>query len=77
MGHGLYEHGVVPYSSGPCSRGRMAGSSRVAERMWENMVRRSLPFWDFAHPIFVGVFPTLGKTPPDEVYRSADWDAPR
>jgi len=57
-GHGLYELGC----DHALARSPLAGGSSLAvhesqSRMWENMVGRSLPFWEHFYPRLQGYFP--------------------
>jgi carboxypeptidase Taq len=58
-GHGLYELGVDP----ALGRTPLAGGASLAvhesqSRMWENLVGRSLPFWEFFYPRLQEAFPS-------------------
>ncbi len=63
-GHGIYEMNVdeslVDMLVGSGSHGAMHESS---SRFWENIVGRSLPFWEFAAPIFSREAGLDGVTP--------------
>lgn len=57
-GHGLYEQGLPAEHFGlalgsACSLGVHESQSRL----WENMIGRSLPFWEWLFPITLGLFP--------------------
>ena len=39
-------------------------------RLWENIVGRSLPFWEFALPVAKKHFPQLAAMSPEQVYQS-------
>jgi carboxypeptidase Taq len=58
FGHGLYEYQV---DSGlyrtPLGRGASLGLHESQSRMWENMIGRSLPFWEHFFPLVRDVFP--------------------
>jgi carboxypeptidase Taq len=70
-GHALYEQGY----SESLERTPMAGGASLAvhesqSRMWENLVGRSLPFWEFFYPRLQAVFPDqLGKVDLMTFYR--------
>lgn len=50
-GHGMYEQGVDPAHEGtPRGSSVSLGIHESQSRMWENMVGRSLPFWEYAYP---------------------------
>jgi len=78
MGHGLYQLGLPEHFQGtpagsPCSHAVHESQSRL----YENLVGRSRPFWDFFFPTLKGIFPDelSGKTPKD-VYRAVNRSAP-
>jgi carboxypeptidase Taq len=57
-GHGLYSHQLPRHleslpTGGPCSLGIHESQSR----MWENLVGRSRPFWNFFYPRAQAAFP--------------------
>ena len=57
-GHGLYEQGLDPRSyrdpsGGACS----AGLHESQSRLWENLIGRSLPFWEHYYPKLRAAFP--------------------
>ena len=57
-GHGLYSHQQPEHlerlpTGGPCSLGIHESQSRL----WENLVGRSLPFWQFFYPRLQATFP--------------------
>jgi len=59
-GHAMYEQGV----NHAYSRGVLAGGASLAvhesqSRMWENLVGRSLPFWQHFYPRLQETFPQL------------------
>lgn len=70
-GHALYELGVDP----ALGRTPLAGGTSLAfhesqSRMWENLVGRSYPFWEYFYPRLQNVFPEqLGKVSLDEFYK--------
>ena len=60
-GHGMYEQGIDPkYERTPLSGGTSLAIHESQSRMWENLVGRSLPFWEH-------FFPTLKKTFPSQL----------
>jgi carboxypeptidase Taq len=73
-GHGLYEHGVSPtLERTPLCRGVSLGLHESQSRMWENLVGRGRPFWRFAYPLALEVFPEhFGKYDEEAVYRSVN-----
>jgi carboxypeptidase Taq len=57
-GHGLYEHGISKeLERTPLARGTSLGMHESQSRMWENLVGRSLPFWNFFFPQLQETFP--------------------
>ncbi len=70
-GHALYGMGGAP----SLDRTGLEGGASLAvhesqSRMWENLVGRSLPFWEFFYPRLQEVFPAqLGKVKLDRFYK--------
>jgi carboxypeptidase Taq len=70
-GHGMYEQGV----DHSLDRTPLAGGASLAlhesqSRMWENLVGRSLPFWEFFYPRLQQVFPAqLGEVDLETFYK--------
>ena len=57
-GHALYEQGVDPHFEGtPLARGASSGMHESQSRLWENLVGRSLPFWEYFYPQLQQAFP--------------------
>jgi carboxypeptidase Taq len=57
-GHALYNQGIAP----ELARSPLAGGASLAvhesqSRMWENLVGRSLPFWEYFYPRLQEYFP--------------------
>jgi carboxypeptidase Taq len=58
-GHAMYEQGVNPaYDRTSLAHGTSLAVHESQSRMWENLVGRSLPFWEYFFPKFKAVFPT-------------------
>ena len=58
-GHGMYEQGINPaYERTALAHGTSLAVHESQSRMWENLVGRSLPFWEFAYPKLKAVFPS-------------------
>jgi len=58
-GHGMYEQGVSPaYFRTALGNGASLGVHESQSRMWENLVGRSLPFWEGFFPRLQEVFPS-------------------
>ena len=58
-GHAMYEQGINP----AYERTSLAGGTSLAvhesqSRMWENLVGRSMPFWEYFYPAFKRTFPS-------------------
>jgi|FLOH01.1.fsa_nt_gi carboxypeptidase Taq len=57
-GHGLYEQGLpAGWARSPLWKASGLGMHESQSRMWENMVGRSEPFWQWAMPHFQKAFP--------------------
>lgn len=57
-GHGLYELGSnQAYERTPLAGGASLAVHESQSRMWENLVGRSLPFWEHFYPEFQKLFP--------------------
>lgn len=58
-GHAMYEQGVNPaHERSPLESGTSLGVHESQSRMWENLVGRSLPFWEHFFPKFKKLFPS-------------------
>ena len=67
-GHGMYEQGVGAELSGtPLARGASGGTHESQSRLWENIVGRSLRFWQAMYPELQKTFPeqTAGTSAED------------
>ncbi len=57
-GHALYEQGVnQAYERSPLAGGASLAVHESQSRMWENLVGRSLPFWEHFYPEYQKTFP--------------------
>jgi len=57
-GHAMYEQGVNPaYERTPLAGGVSSAVHESQSRMWENLVGRSLPFWEHFFPELKKAFP--------------------
>jgi carboxypeptidase Taq len=57
-GHAMYEQGVNPaYERTPLAGGTSLAVHESQSRMWENLVGRSLPFWEHFYPALKKMFP--------------------
>ncbi len=58
-GHALYDQGYDPsYERTPLEGGTSLAVHESQSRMWENLVGRSLPFWEHFYPSLKKVFPS-------------------
>ncbi|HET9914873.1 MAG TPA: carboxypeptidase M32 [Anaerolineales bacterium] len=58
-GHAMYEQGINPaYERTPLSGGTSLAVHESQSRMWENLVGRSLPFWEHFYPALKKIFPS-------------------
>ena len=56
-GHALYEQGVDPqFDSSPLGGGTSSGVHESQSRFWENLIARSLPFWEHFYPELQATF---------------------
>ncbi len=71
-GHALYEQGINPdYEGTPLAGGTSAGIHESQSRLWENLVGRSLCFWQYFYPKLQVVFPEqLNSVSLDAYYRA-------
>ncbi|RMF41385.1 MAG: carboxypeptidase M32 [Anaerolineae bacterium] len=70
-GHALYELGVADaISRSPLGSGASLAFHESQSRTWENLVGRSLPFWEYFYPRLQEVFPAqLGNVSLDAFYK--------
>ena len=70
-GHGLYELGSKQdYERTPLAGGASLAVHESQSRMWENLVGRSLPFWEHFYPEFQKLFPVqVGDVELDSFYK--------
>lgn len=58
-GHAMYEQGIDPsFERTPLAGGTSLAVHESQSRMWENLVGRSLPFWEHFYPALKKLFPT-------------------
>ena len=71
VGHGLYELGSKQeYERTPLAGGASLAVHESQSRMWENLVGRSLPFWEHFYPEFQKLFPEqVGDVDLDTFYK--------
>lgn len=70
-GHALYNQGVDPALSRTLiDHGASLAVHESQSRLWENLVGRSLPFWEYFYPRLQRYFPEqLGKVSLEDFYR--------
>ena len=70
-GHALYEQGIAPgLNRTPLEGGASLAIHESQSRLWENLVGRSLPFWEHFYPKLQKLFPgQLGNVDLDTYYR--------
>jgi carboxypeptidase Taq len=70
-GHALYEQGVAPVWNRTLVRGGASlGVHESQSRLWENVIGRSRPFWQYFYPLLQKRFPSqLGSVPLDAFHR--------
>ncbi|ABR30395.1 peptidase M32 [Thermosipho melanesiensis] len=70
-GHALYEQGIPEeYRELPIGDGASMGIHESQSRFWENIVGRSLEFWNFVYPTFVKYFPRFKDVEVEEFWRA-------
>ncbi len=77
-GHALYEQGFSQtLERTPLSDGASLGMHESQSRMWENLVGRSKPFWNFFFPRLKEIFPVqLADQTVESFYRAANKVSP-
>ena len=69
-GHGLYGQGMAPnLERTGLDRGASLAVHESQSRLWENLVGRSLPFWEYFYPRLQEVFPQLSGVPLVKFYQ--------
>jgi carboxypeptidase Taq len=73
-GHALYEQGIEQsFEATPLARGTSSGVHESQSRLWENLVGRSLPFWEHFYPALQAQFPEqLRDVSLDRFYRAVN-----
>lgn len=71
-GHAMYEQGISAELEGtPLAKGTSSGVHESQSRLWENLVGRSLDFWEYFYPELQEVFPEqLGKVSLESFYKA-------
>ena len=69
-GHALYDAGISPaYERSSLGTAASYAIHESQSRMWENLVGRSLPFWQYFYPRLQEVFPQLAGVPLEKFYK--------
>ena len=70
-GHAMYEQGVSPlFSRTTLAEVYSLATHESQSRMWENLVGRSMPFWQYFYPRLQKIFSTqLGNVPLKDFYK--------
>jgi carboxypeptidase Taq len=69
-GHALYGQGIAPeLERTGLERGASLGVHESQSRLWENLVGRSLPVWEFFYPRLQKVFPQFSVVSLDKFYK--------
>ncbi|MSP15933.1 MAG: carboxypeptidase M32 [Myxococcales bacterium] len=73
-GHGLYEQGLPErLARTPLGEACSLGVHESQSRLWENIVARSLPFWQAFTPVAAECFPTqLRGVSPEQLWRAVN-----
>ncbi len=70
MGHGLYEQGVDPrLDATPLAGGVSLAVHESQSRLWENIIGRSVPFWNFFGPSLQAAHPDLPSLTGEDLSR--------
>ncbi len=71
-GHAMYEQGIrMDYDGTPLAAGTSSGVHESQSRLWENIVGRGRPFWQYFYPKLQAEFPEqLGSVTLDTFYRA-------
>ncbi|MBA2247428.1 MAG: carboxypeptidase M32 [Chloroflexia bacterium] len=74
FGHGLYEHGVSEdLERTPLCQGASMAFHESQSRMWENLIGRGRPFWDYGLPELKRAFPgPFAGASEDDIYRAVN-----
>lgn len=73
-GHAMYEQGFAPeFHRTPLAHGASLGIHESQSRLWENLVGRSLPYWEGAFPALRAAFPeALGDEDVEGLYAAVN-----
>ncbi|MBA2468125.1 MAG: carboxypeptidase M32, partial [Chloroflexia bacterium] len=74
FGHGLYEHGVSKsLERTPLARGASMAFHESQSRMWENLIGRGRPFWNWGLPVLKEAYPEkFANGTEDDIYRAVN-----
>jgi carboxypeptidase Taq len=74
FGHGLYEHGVSKsLERTPLARGASMAFHESQSRMWENLIGRGRPFWDWGLPLLNDAYPGMfAGAAENDIYRAVN-----
>ena len=74
FGHGLYEHGVSKsLERTPLARGASMAFHESQSRLWENLIGRGRPFWDWGLPVLKDAYPEkYVNATEDFIYRAVN-----
>ena len=73
-GHGLYERGIDPaLDRSPLAHGCSSALHESQSRLWENVIGRSLPFWQWFYPRMQALHPeALGDVSLERFHRAVN-----
>lgn len=73
-GHGIYEQGIArEFDRSPVGQAVSLAVHESQSRLWENLIGRSAPFWQFAWPRLSELFPqALGNVSRTEFHRAVN-----
>lgn len=73
-GHALYEMGIGDNLANTfLGSGTSLGIHESQSRMWENLIGRSLPFWQYWTPYLMGIFPDqLAGATPEKLFKEVN-----
>ncbi len=70
MGHALYEQNIDPaYEFTPLAGGTSLAVHESQSRLWENIIGRSLPFWQCLTPMLHKHYPALAEFDDNSIFR--------
>lgn len=71
-GHGMYEQGISDdYARTPLADSASLAVHESQSRMWENLIGRSMPYWQYAWPRLQALFPAaLGSVSREQFYEA-------